>query len=112
MSFLILCGKMLHDKVLQKHGSEAMVSIKGTDAGDVYLIRVIGKTDSLDHIDLDRATLYADNYKFKNEKVYVAGRIRQIHKDEEIFKMLKRMESAMERPMWKTYVYQKEMSVL
>jgi len=106
MSFLILCGEMLHDKVLQKHGSEAIVSIKGTRGGDVYLIRVIGETGSLVYIDLDRATLHADNYKFNDEKVYVAGRIRQIHKDEEIFKMLERMESAMKTPMWKTYVYQ------
>ena len=107
MSFLILCGEMLHDEVLQKHGSEAMVSIKGTRGGDVYLIRVIGETGSQAYIDLNRATLYAYNYKFKDEKVYVAGRIRQMNEDEEIFKMLKRMESTMERPMWKTYVYQR-----
>jgi len=107
MSFLILCGEMLHDKVLEKHDSEAMVSIKGARGGDVYLIRVIGETDSrFVYIDLEGATLHADNYKFKNDQVYVPLRIQQIHKDEEIFKMLKRMESAMERPMWKTHVYQ------
>ena len=65
MSFLILCGEMLHDKVLHRqHGSEAMVSIKGTRGGDVYLIRVIGETGSQAYIDLNRATLYADNFKF------------------------------------------------
>jgi len=107
MSFLILCGEILHDKVLEKHDSEAIVSITGPRAGAVYLIRVIGTTDSrLAYIDFDDVTLHADNYKFNSEKVYVAGRLRQIHEDEEIFKILKRMESAMERPKWKTYVYQ------
>jgi len=118
MSFLILCGEETQGKILKEHDLEVIVKIEVHTDATVYLIRVnyIG-----DIIELQLSyNLYNENYKFKDEEVYVGAGIRRVHPTklygsdwEEIHKMLEIMEMMVESsggarrsPIYKTHVHQ------